>query len=543
MMDRREFLETVVAGGAAMALAPAAMHASTRDTKASYFGVHAFIESHPDAVFIMKTSVDVKTNETAIRAAGMNFGKGVFVPMTTPGIPLTQTIAIKPNIVMMYYTDVRDKGIVTDPNFVEGVIESLKLLGMSGSQMYMREVWGPDSISDNFLNSGYRAIAARTGVELKDQGLAIGSLSADQYRWVDVPNGVWFKRLPFLWPVNAPDGWLLNIAKLKTHSMGMSLSAKNIQGSIVKPYVAHCTAYEDTSWNLSPDHVSPDAKATILANYNRHVADRIPRWDRPQNVPPATSDNNGGLWMETWATRCLDTHSSLNAGLHIIEGVYGREGAFHDGPDVDGWGIDHMANMVIFGKNTFHVDTVGYWLGGHEPGNIGLLHMAIERGLSKYLNPMDIPVYEWSFDGTVSAANRAALTSFTRVPLRTTYLRRDYNGQTEDTWHLVNEPYTYKPASAVSSDAVLPKQFTLNQNYPNPFNPSTSIEFTLPRSGSVRLEVFDAHGQIVDVLANGYHQQGAHLLRWNGSRHASGVYFYRMLFEGTSVVKSMVLIR
>jgi hypothetical protein len=54
-----------------------------------------------------------------------------------------------------------------------------------------------------------------------------------------------------------------------------------------------------------------------------------------------------------------------------------------------------MTNIVIFGKNPYLVDNVGHWLGGHEPGNFGLFHIAMERGKLGVINPMKIPVYEW----------------------------------------------------------------------------------------------------------------------------------------------------
>jgi uncharacterized protein (DUF362 family) len=533
MITRRTFLKTATAAGATLALRPLDAFGRATATTTAGFGVHPFVESHPDAVFIMRTSVDVKTNAGAIKQAGLSLGRSVFVSRSVEdgGIPLTRDIAIKPNLTCRRSSDPRytvesTMGIVTDANFVEGVIESLKELGLPGSRFYLREV----SCPVDFADSGYTAMAQRTGAELRDLSAKVGVISEADLQWVDVPGGVWFRRIPYLRPVNSSNSWLLNISKLKAHAMGITLCAKNLQGSIAHNYQAHCTAYNDTM-DMAAADISPTAKADILANYNRHVAAGIPRWDRP--------GEDGGLWQETWATRCLDDNSVTHPGLHIIEGVYGRDGHFIDGPGPGGLATDYMTNVVLFGRNPFHVDNVGHWLAGHEPGNFGLFHLAIERGLASLLDPMRIPVYEWHADG---AATLTAITDFQRTPLKTYYLQRNYNGQSEPYWHLADEPYDYGTA-AVDPPHASPAAFAVRQISPNPARGLASIEFTLPRAGGVRLEVCNVVGEVVEVLVDGYRLPGAHLVVWNATRRTPGVYFCRLRSGGASAARKMILIR
>ncbi|HXX64453.1 MAG TPA: T9SS type A sorting domain-containing protein [Bacteroidota bacterium] len=84
---------------------------------------------------------------------------------------------------------------------------------------------------------------------------------------------------------------------------------------------------------------------------------------------------------------------------------------------------------------------------------------------------------------------------------------------------------------------VVPATFDLAQNYPNPFNPSTTIRYSLPKSSMVRLSIYDILGREVSVLVNEMKNVGTHEVRFDGSRLASGVYFYRMTAGG--VVKTM----
>ena len=86
--------------------------------------------------------------------------------------------------------------------------------------------------------------------------------------------------------------------------------------------------------------------------------------------------------------------------------------------------MDFMSNNIIFGKDPFRVDIITHWLAGHEPGNFGLFHIGIERGLSNVLDPNDIPVYLWKN----GRAKKVKLDSLKRTPLLTYYLRRNTNG-------------------------------------------------------------------------------------------------------------------
>ena len=138
MYSRRDFLKTASLATGALALNIHKL--SGRTLGNDYFGLNDFIENHPDAVFILSTSVDTKTNAAAIKAVGHQFGQTLFISKAADGFPLTTAIAIKPNLTAWAWDKTpieTTMGIHTDANFVEGVIDSFKDLGVASSSIYI----------------------------------------------------------------------------------------------------------------------------------------------------------------------------------------------------------------------------------------------------------------------------------------------------------------------------------------------------------------------------------------------------------------------
>ena len=451
-MDRRDFMKIFAIVGATALFDPVDVLVKKAMAAPRYFGLHHFIEAHPEAVFIKHTSVLDKTDSEAKKQEGSELATEIFTLRDTPGIPLSHMIAIKPNLTCTSGAGrtVDGMGILTDADFTEGVIQGMRDVGFSSDNMYIREGnWLGDSYCPGEAAiSPYMDIAENTGAHLTDfpTGREITQLrlntlvEGSEVVWEDCPDGVVFRRIGYVSPFNHPDSWLLNISKFKCHSMGMTLCAKNLQGMCVHPYVHFCEGVSTTKSH--PDNVlkdfQPDLEENVDALYTQHLGADIPRWDKP--------GGNGGYWMESWAQRTCDSILVTDIGLNIIEGIYGRNGnAFLKGPGPGGKAEDFMTNVLIFGKNPFLVDIIGHWLGGHEPGNFGLFHIAKERGLSNTINPMAIPLYRWE-NGVPSLAS---VMDFERTPLLSPYLRRDYDGQREDEYHLVDEPFSYGPVTAV----------------------------------------------------------------------------------------------
>jgi hypothetical protein len=85
--------------------------------------------------------------------------------------------------------------------------------------------------------------------------------------------------------------------------------------------------------------------------------------------------------------------------------------------------------------------------------------------------------------------------------------------------------------------------------FPNPFNPDTRIAFTVAEEAEVKISVYNALGQLMQVVAEGVYSKGQHLEVWNGKdQHgrtaASGIYFYKMETDtGFEMIKKMALIK
>jgi len=89
----------------------------------------------------------------------------------------------------------------------------------------------------------------------------------------------------------------------------------------------------------------------------------------------------------------------------------------------------------------------------------------------------------------------------------------------------------------------IPSEFSLGQNYPNPFNPATKIEFSLPVSSHVRITIYNALGNLVEILADQYYAPGRYVTTFEAAGFPSGVYFSRLQTPGFAATKRLMLVK
>ncbi len=105
-------------------------------------------------------------------------------------------------------------------------------------------------------------------------------------------------------------------------------------------------------------------------------------------------------------------------------------------------------------------------------------------------------------------------------------------------------PLRYQTESALIGNVkIVPSSFYLEQNYPNPFNPSTTIEYDIPQTAKVVLEVFNTLGERVAVLVNRTEAAGHYHVVFKMAKLASGMYIYRLQAGTFTAIKKMVLVK
>jgi hypothetical protein len=87
------------------------------------------------------------------------------------------------------------------------------------------------------------------------------------------------------------------------------------------------------------------------------------------------------------------------------------------------------------------------------------------------------------------------------------------------------------------------EKYSLEQNYPNPFNPLTTIRYTLPEAGEVRLTIYNILGEEVAALVSGFKDAGMHTVDFDASQFNSGLYIYKLEAGRFIQVKKMILLK
>ncbi len=291
------------------------------------------------------------------------------------------------------------------------------------------------------------------------------------------------------------------------------------------------------SWNgaLGNTPAHPDAWCRVQAGFasaTNVVANQI-----NQSIPNVEQNASGAIFR-------LWTNGTTGQQYFLIEN---RQKTGYDAQiPASGLLIWHIDEAMATANNT---DNANEWYPGHTSS--GHYRVALEQadGLWELEKDLDNGDSGDPFPGSTNK------TSFTGL---STPSSNDYNDQNT----LVSVTNISVSASTMTADlavsliadvddysydAALPQAYSLAQNWPNPFNPTTQITFALPEGGRVNLTIYNLLGEKVEEVVDGFLPAGTHTLTWqaqdNGQSLASGVYLYKLVTDGTSLTRKMVLLK
>ncbi|OGU48703.1 MAG: hypothetical protein A2000_05160 [Ignavibacteria bacterium GWB2_36_8] len=69
------------------------------------------------------------------------------------------------------------------------------------------------------------------------------------------------------------------------------------------------------------------------------------------------------------------------------------------------------------------------------------------------------------------------------------------------------------------------------------------IKFSVKKSGSVKLLVYDIQGQLIKAILNENKNPGTYTVEFNGSKLSSGFYYYEIESGHSRKVKKMLLLK
>jgi photosystem II stability/assembly factor-like uncharacterized protein len=81
----------------------------------------------------------------------------------------------------------------------------------------------------------------------------------------------------------------------------------------------------------------------------------------------------------------------------------------------------------------------------------------------------------------------------------------------------------------------------VGQNFPNPFHNESKIQFMLTKDRIVLVELYNALGEKISVIANSQFAEGTHTIELSGKRLAAGNYFLRFS-DGSNITTKMITV-
>jgi len=307
------------------------------------------------------------------------------------------------------------------------------------------------------------------------------------------------------------------------------------------------------SWTAASGDLSDGVPGTNGVSYGTITTIAVAPTDA-QTIYAGTDDanvwvttNGGANWTkidgalpERWVTRVAVDPANDAVAYATLSGFRVDEPLPHVFRTTD-WGAswsDISGNLPDAPVNDIIVD----------PANPSVLYLASDVGV---FVTQDLGASWWTLgaglpEGVV-VTDLDLIESAPRYLYAATYGRSMYRYDLDNGTDVGGPEWVDGGGGESASDAASPAAYSLS-SAPNPTRGAARIAFALARSARVRVEIVNASGERVALLADGPLAAGPHLLAWDGRdtrgrAAASGAYFARLDADGRILTRKLIVAR
>lgn len=241
---------------------------------------------------------------------------------------------------------------------------------------------------------------------------------------------------------------------------------------------------------------------------------------------------------QTWATKAPMTVARAYFDAAAVNGVVYAIGG-RDGSTAD----FNTNEAYTIATNTWATRTpMSVGRGGVGAGALDGRVYAIGGGWSSYLTSVEWynPTSNtWTTDTPMSVGRRTiGVAVIDNVVSRRLFVGGGWAGayQTANEEGLTDAPFGIEIGNPIKRET----GFSLITR-PNPTRGLANVEFSLPKSGTVSLKVYDISGKLISTLVDGRLEAGSYISKFETK--TSGVYLARLETKETSLVRRIVVAR
>ena len=353
------------------------------------------------------------------------------------------------------------------------------------------------------------------------------------YKGSSIPKDVWYPLyfdLAQASIVDTASGSYFNTLKSSNNlrKFGIQIFGTNWVGRV---FMANISMLHDTVKNIAPPPV------WVAANFENQTGNmlqgfRVPSYasGKLTNIPDYNTSNG---------TYVLQGAADLSKAPHMFAAVRDTV-PMKDNLDSIATGVSFQvylpAGMPPHGKVLFYVS------GGTGDSlsvvdSIGSNNMRPGQWNTMSILKLDSLAGVGEFDPTIPA--QVGVVIWYPAPYDTTSWKGDF---LFDNLTVYGVSFPEQLVDGVKGSGVV-KSFRLYNNYPNPFNPSTVVQYDIPKTSKVVIQVYDVLGREVTTLVNAKQAAGSYKVNLNMSKYASGVYFVRMNAGSYVKTQQMMLLK